>query len=105
MIFLRNCLVYDKNTDSLFFKITYNCDQLLYIQTQQLLNLILFHRKLPFSGGTSTETVRGMKTRCTPAARCFLGINGVRVVGFVYETASQGGKNPQCPNIKELGHI
>lgn len=40
------------------------------------------HRKLQSSGGISTETVKGMKTRCTPAAPCLLGINGVRVCGL-----------------------
>lgn len=37
------------------------------------------HRKRQSSGGICTETVKGMKTRCTLAAPCLSGINGVRV--------------------------
>lgn len=40
---------------------------------------ISFDRTLPYSGGTSAEMGREMRTRCTPAVQCLLGTNGVRV--------------------------
>lgn len=49
------------------------------------------NRTLPSSGGTSTEMVREMRTRCMLAVRCLLGTNGVRVqlVRHVMSTAAK----------------